>query len=62
MQSPILTQFFPTLQLGAFSVLLPFIVYYSAFFESHWTRYSPDVDYTFPLSPEMEKLVLLFVK
>uniref|UniRef100_A0A3Q3QBH3 Transmembrane protein 63C n=1 Tax=Monopterus albus TaxID=43700 RepID=A0A3Q3QBH3_MONAL len=31
-------RFFPTLLLWAFSVLLPFIVYYSAFFESHWTR------------------------
>uniref|UniRef100_A0A8C5EMF4 Transmembrane protein 63C n=1 Tax=Gouania willdenowi TaxID=441366 RepID=A0A8C5EMF4_GOUWI len=38
LRSPILTQFFPTLLLWAFSVLLPFIVYYSAFFESHWTR------------------------
>ncbi|KAG7238555.1 hypothetical protein INR49_030828 [Caranx melampygus] len=36
--SPVITQFFPTLLLWAFSVLLPFIVYYSAFFESHWTR------------------------
>uniref|UniRef100_A0A3Q2ZP44 Transmembrane protein 63C n=1 Tax=Kryptolebias marmoratus TaxID=37003 RepID=A0A3Q2ZP44_KRYMA len=38
LRSPIITQFFPTLLLWAFSVLLPFIVYYSAFFESHWTR------------------------
>ncbi|XP_070776346.1 calcium permeable stress-gated cation channel 1 [Enoplosus armatus] len=38
LQSPVITQFFPTLLLWAFSVLLPFIVYYSAFFESHWTR------------------------
>ncbi|KAL0969097.1 hypothetical protein UPYG_G00222590 [Umbra pygmaea] len=38
LKSPIITQFFPTLLLWAFSVLLPFIVYYSAFFESHWTR------------------------
>uniref|UniRef100_A0A3Q3VRQ2 Uncharacterized protein n=1 Tax=Mola mola TaxID=94237 RepID=A0A3Q3VRQ2_MOLML len=35
---PVVTQFFPTLLLWAMSVLLPFIVYYSAFFESHWTR------------------------
>uniref|UniRef100_A0A8C7DFT4 Transmembrane protein 63C n=1 Tax=Oncorhynchus kisutch TaxID=8019 RepID=A0A8C7DFT4_ONCKI len=40
LRSPIITQFFPTLLLWAFSVLLPFIVYYSAFFESHWTRSS----------------------
>uniref|UniRef100_A0A8C6T0C1 Transmembrane protein 63C n=1 Tax=Neogobius melanostomus TaxID=47308 RepID=A0A8C6T0C1_9GOBI len=38
LQSPVITQFFPTLLLWAFSVLLPFVVYYSAFFESHWTR------------------------
>ncbi|KAG2457520.1 CSC1 protein, partial [Polypterus senegalus] len=36
--NPIVTQFFPTLLLWAFSVLLPFIVYYSAFLESQWTR------------------------
>ncbi|RXN07937.1 CSC1 2 isoform X1 [Labeo rohita] len=30
--------FFPTLLLWAFSALLPTIVYYSAFFEAHWTR------------------------
>uniref|UniRef100_A0A4W5MX23 Transmembrane protein 63C n=1 Tax=Hucho hucho TaxID=62062 RepID=A0A4W5MX23_9TELE len=40
LRSPIITQFFPTLLLWAFSVLLPFIVYYSAFFECHWTRSS----------------------
>uniref|UniRef100_A0A3P8ZQC1 Transmembrane protein 63C n=1 Tax=Esox lucius TaxID=8010 RepID=A0A3P8ZQC1_ESOLU len=40
LKSPVITQFFPTLLLWAFSVLLPFIVYYSAFFESHWTRSS----------------------
>ncbi|XP_019940803.1 calcium permeable stress-gated cation channel 1 isoform X2 [Paralichthys olivaceus] len=38
LRSPVITQFLPTLLLWAFSVLLPFIVYYSAFFESHWTR------------------------
>lgn len=38
LQNPIITQFFPTLLLWAFSVFLPFLVYYSAFFESHWTR------------------------
>ncbi|MBN3314533.1 CSC1 protein, partial [Atractosteus spatula] len=38
LSNPIVTQFFPTLLLWAFSVLLPFIVYYSSFFESHWTR------------------------
>uniref|UniRef100_A0A8C6PKI3 Transmembrane protein 63C n=1 Tax=Nothobranchius furzeri TaxID=105023 RepID=A0A8C6PKI3_NOTFU len=38
LRSPVITQFLPTLLLWMFSVLLPFIVYYSAFFESHWTR------------------------
>uniref|UniRef100_A0A674PI69 Transmembrane protein 63C n=1 Tax=Takifugu rubripes TaxID=31033 RepID=A0A674PI69_TAKRU len=38
LRSPVITQFLPTLLLWAMSVLLPFIVYYSAFFESHWTR------------------------
>uniref|UniRef100_A0A8D0GWU8 Transmembrane protein 63C n=1 Tax=Sphenodon punctatus TaxID=8508 RepID=A0A8D0GWU8_SPHPU len=38
LKNPIVTQFFPTLLLWAFSVFLPFVVYYSAFFESHWTR------------------------
>ncbi|XP_064420988.1 calcium permeable stress-gated cation channel 1 isoform X2 [Latimeria chalumnae] len=40
LKNPIVTQFFPTLLLWAFSVLLPFIVYYSAFLECHWTRSS----------------------
>uniref|UniRef100_A0A669Q082 Transmembrane protein 63C n=1 Tax=Phasianus colchicus TaxID=9054 RepID=A0A669Q082_PHACC len=40
LKNPIVTQFFPTLLLWAFSVFLPFLVYYSAFFESHWTRSS----------------------
>ncbi|XP_075874289.1 osmosensitive cation channel TMEM63C [Nelusetta ayraudi] len=38
LRNPVITQFFPTLLLWAMSVLLPFVVYYSAFFESHWTR------------------------
>ncbi|NWR71275.1 CSC1 protein, partial [Centropus unirufus] len=40
LKNPIITQFFPTLLLWAFSVFLPFLVYYSAFLESHWTRSS----------------------
>ncbi|KAK3537519.1 hypothetical protein QTP70_012479 [Hemibagrus guttatus] len=40
LQNPVITQFFPTLLLWTFSVLLPFIVYYSSFFEYHWTRSS----------------------
>nr|XP_023683842.1 CSC1-like protein 2 isoform X2 [Paramormyrops kingsleyae] len=38
LNTPIITQFFPTLLLWSFSALLPTIVYYSAFFEAHWTR------------------------
>ncbi|XP_059376748.1 calcium permeable stress-gated cation channel 1 [Carassius carassius] len=38
LRNPVITQFFPTLILWAFSILLPFIVYYSSFFEYHWTR------------------------
>uniref|UniRef100_A0A671YN97 Transmembrane protein 63B n=1 Tax=Sparus aurata TaxID=8175 RepID=A0A671YN97_SPAAU len=38
LNNPIITQFFPTLLLWSFSALLPTIVYYSAFFEAHWTR------------------------
>ncbi|XP_065445315.1 CSC1-like protein 2 isoform X3 [Chrysemys picta bellii] len=37
LNNPIITQFFPTLLLWCFSALLPTIVYYSAFFEAHWT-------------------------
>ncbi|XP_076834531.1 osmosensitive cation channel TMEM63C isoform X2 [Brachyhypopomus gauderio] len=40
LRSPLVTQFFPTLLMWAFSVLLPFVVYYSAFVECHWTRSS----------------------
>uniref|UniRef100_A0A674NSF7 Transmembrane protein 63C n=1 Tax=Takifugu rubripes TaxID=31033 RepID=A0A674NSF7_TAKRU len=43
LRSPVITQFLPTLLLWAMSVLLPFIVYYSAFFESHWTRYESTI-------------------
>uniref|UniRef100_A0A8C4Q1S6 Uncharacterized protein n=1 Tax=Eptatretus burgeri TaxID=7764 RepID=A0A8C4Q1S6_EPTBU len=38
LQSPIITQFFPTLLLWSFSALLPTLVYYSVFLEGHWTR------------------------
>lgn len=38
LQSPIVTQFFPSLMLWAFTVSLPLIVYLSAFLEAHWTR------------------------
>ena len=47
LQNPIITQFFPTLLLWSFSALLPTIVYYSAFFEAHWTRYDPDIRFVF---------------
>ncbi|KAM4014464.1 calcium permeable stress-gated cation channel 1 isoform 2-T2 [Anomaloglossus baeobatrachus] len=38
LQNPVITQFLPTLLLWVFSVCLPFLVYYSAFLECHWTR------------------------
>ncbi|XP_038162899.1 CSC1-like protein 2 isoform X2 [Cyprinodon tularosa] len=38
LRNPIITQFLPTILLWSFSALLPTIVYYSAFFEAHWTR------------------------
>lgn len=38
LNSPIISQFFPTVLLWSFSALLPNIVYYSALFESHWTK------------------------
>uniref|UniRef100_A0A8C4QRY2 Transmembrane protein 63C n=1 Tax=Eptatretus burgeri TaxID=7764 RepID=A0A8C4QRY2_EPTBU len=38
LNNPIISQFFPTFLLWLFSALLPFIVYYSTFFEAHWTR------------------------
>ncbi|XP_066132700.1 calcium permeable stress-gated cation channel 1 isoform X1 [Saccopteryx bilineata] len=38
LKSPVVTQFFPSLLLWAFTVILPLIVYFSAFLEAHWTR------------------------
>ncbi|XP_038654927.1 CSC1-like protein 1 isoform X2 [Scyliorhinus canicula] len=38
LNNPIISQFFPTLLLWTFSSLLPTIVYYSTYFEGHWTR------------------------
>uniref|UniRef100_H3A4T1 Transmembrane protein 63A n=1 Tax=Latimeria chalumnae TaxID=7897 RepID=H3A4T1_LATCH len=38
LNSPIISQFFPTLLLWSFSALLPTLVYYSTQFESHWTK------------------------
>ncbi|XP_035534092.1 CSC1-like protein 1 [Morone saxatilis] len=40
LNSPIISQFFPTLLLWTFSALLPTIVYYSTLGEAHWTRSS----------------------
>ncbi|KAM8726302.1 CSC1-like protein 1 [Acanthopagrus schlegelii] len=40
LNSPIITQFFPTLLLWSFSALLPTIVYYSTIGEAHWSRSS----------------------
>ncbi|CAH2328483.1 calcium permeable stress-gated cation channel 1 [Pelobates cultripes] len=38
LHNPVITQFLPTFLLWMFSVCLPFLVYYSAFLECHWTR------------------------
>ncbi|XP_012658969.1 calcium permeable stress-gated cation channel 1 isoform X1 [Otolemur garnettii] len=43
LQSPIVTQFFPSVMLWAFTVILPLIVYFSAFLEAHWTRSSQNL-------------------
>ncbi|XP_062037227.1 calcium permeable stress-gated cation channel 1 isoform X1 [Lepus europaeus] len=43
LQSPIVTQFFPSLMLWAFTVIMPLIVYLSAFLEAHWTRSSQNL-------------------
>uniref|UniRef100_A0A8C4GMF4 Transmembrane protein 63A n=1 Tax=Dicentrarchus labrax TaxID=13489 RepID=A0A8C4GMF4_DICLA len=40
LNSPIISQFFPTLLLWTFSALLPTIVYYSTLGEAHWSRSS----------------------
>lgn len=40
LNSPIISQFFPTLLLWTFSALLPTIVYYSTLGEAHWFRSS----------------------
>ncbi|XP_054987300.1 calcium permeable stress-gated cation channel 1 isoform X2 [Sorex araneus] len=38
LKSPVLTQFFPSVLLWVFTVILPLMVYYSTFLEAHWTR------------------------
>ncbi|XP_055144638.1 calcium permeable stress-gated cation channel 1 isoform X1 [Symphalangus syndactylus] len=43
LQSPIVTQFFPSVMLWGFTVILPLIVYFSAFLEAHWTRSSQNL-------------------
>ncbi|XP_034498686.1 calcium permeable stress-gated cation channel 1 isoform X2 [Ailuropoda melanoleuca] len=43
LQSPVVTQFFPSLLLWAFTVIMPLIVYLSAFLEAHWTRSSQNL-------------------
>ncbi|XP_068564939.1 CSC1-like protein 1 [Cebidichthys violaceus] len=40
LNSPIISQFFPTLLLWSFSALLPTVVYYSTIGEAHWSRSS----------------------
>ncbi|XP_059108878.1 LOW QUALITY PROTEIN: calcium permeable stress-gated cation channel 1 [Peromyscus eremicus] len=43
LQSPVITQFFPSVLLWAFTVILPLVVYFSAFLEAHWTRSSQNI-------------------
>uniref|UniRef100_A0A8C6H0Z5 Transmembrane protein 63c n=1 Tax=Mus spicilegus TaxID=10103 RepID=A0A8C6H0Z5_MUSSI len=43
LQSPIVTQFFPSVLLWAFTVTMPLLVYLSAFLEAHWTRSSQNL-------------------
>ncbi|XP_021508785.1 calcium permeable stress-gated cation channel 1 isoform X2 [Meriones unguiculatus] len=43
LQSPIVTQFFPSVLLWAFTVIMPLMVYFSAFLEAHWTRSSQNL-------------------
>ncbi|KAG3260627.1 osmosensitive cation channel TMEM63C [Ictidomys tridecemlineatus] len=43
LQSPIVTQFFPSVLLWAFTVMMPLMVYFSAFLEAHWTRSSQNL-------------------
>ncbi|KFO24278.1 calcium permeable stress-gated cation channel 1 [Fukomys damarensis] len=43
LQSPVVTQFFPSLLLWAFTVIMPLMVYFSAFLEAHWTRSSQNL-------------------
>ncbi|XP_013867404.1 CSC1-like protein 1 [Austrofundulus limnaeus] len=40
LNSPLISQFFPTLLLWSFSALLPTMVYYSTLGEAHWSRSS----------------------
>nr|XP_010587069.2 calcium permeable stress-gated cation channel 1 [Loxodonta africana] len=43
LKSPIVTQFFPSLLLWSFTVIMPLMVYFSAFLEAHWTRSSQNL-------------------
>ncbi|KAM8921057.1 osmosensitive cation channel TMEM63C [Pelodytes ibericus] len=43
LRNPVITQFLPTFLLWMLSVCLPFLVYYSAFMECHWTRSSENL-------------------
>lgn len=49
LNSPIISQFFPTLLLWTFSALLPTIVYYSTVGEAHWTRSSENTSMMYKL-------------
>lgn len=59
LNSPIISQFFPTLMLWTFSALLPTIVYYSTLGEAHWTRSSENMSMMYKLYTFLIFMVLI---
>ncbi|XP_063079482.1 CSC1-like protein 1 [Engraulis encrasicolus] len=59
LNSPIISQFFPTLLLWTFSALLPTIVYYSTIGEAHWTRSSENMSMMYKLYIYLLFMVLI---
>uniref|UniRef100_A0AAY4DLU4 Transmembrane protein 63A n=1 Tax=Denticeps clupeoides TaxID=299321 RepID=A0AAY4DLU4_9TELE len=49
LNSPVISQFFPTLLLWSFSALLPTVVYYSTLGEAHWTRSGENISMMYKL-------------
>ncbi|KAL2082111.1 hypothetical protein ACEWY4_021929 [Coilia grayii] len=59
LNSPIISQFFPTLLLWTFSALLPTVVYYSTIGEAHWTRSSENMSMMYKLYIYLLFMVLI---